>query len=101
MARVDCRGNIDDDDHNFLDRAEQIAIATRRVTSYLRTTTADKQLRRVVHVGDAQADVLAAKIFSETNQDLDLCIGMVAVATGSDSADELRLLARQAGPAGR
>ena len=97
-----CSGNIDDDKHNFLDRAEQIAIATRRVTSSLRTSTSTatggKQLRRVVHVGDAPADVLAAKIFSETNQDLDLCIGMVAVATGSYSADELRLLAGEARP---
>jgi phosphoglycolate phosphatase-like HAD superfamily hydrolase len=98
-----CSGNIDDDDYNYLDRAEQIAIATRRVTSSLEATTTTtstekKQLRRVVHVGDAPADVLAAKAFSETNQDLDLCIGMVAVATGSYSADELRILAGEARP---
>jgi hypothetical protein len=51
-------------------------------------------------VGDAPADVLAAKSFSEQlrnteNQDdnITLCVGMVAVATGSYSAEELRELA--------
>ena len=61
-----CSGNIDDDDYNHLDRAEQIAIATRRMTSSLRTTTAStetKQLWQVAHVKDAPADVLAAKAF--------------------------------------
>jgi hypothetical protein len=43
-------------------------------------------------VGDAPADVLAAKWFSGANTDDSICVGMVAVATGSYSADELREL---------
>jgi hypothetical protein len=58
-------------------------------------------LKRVVHVGDAPSDVLAAKWFSEeqTKQNEDqLCVGMVAVATGSYSAEELRELAGETIP---
>jgi hypothetical protein len=48
-------------------------------------------LKRVVHVGDAPADVLAAKAYAE--RDDSLCVGMVATATGSFLAQELRELA--------
>jgi phosphoglycolate phosphatase-like HAD superfamily hydrolase len=87
-----CSGDIDDDARNHLDRSEQIAIAVRRAQS-----TTGKKLRRVVHVGDAPADVLAAKAFSEV-ADEDLVIGMVAVVTGSYSADLLRELAGEPNP---
>ena len=101
-----CSGNIDDESRNYLDRSEQLAIATRRAMTLLSSTDNDenRQLVRVVHVGDAPADVLAAKAFAErlvlrsNSQDGcyypdSLCVGMVAVATGSYSAEELRALA--------
>jgi hypothetical protein len=85
-----CSGDIDNIERNHLDRGEQIAIATKRCQNKLLD---DGELQRVVHVGDAPADVLAAKWYSEAKTDKDLCVGMVAVATGSYSADELRDLA--------
>lgn len=84
-----CSGDIDNLERNHLDRGEQIAIATERA----KTILGEKKLKRVVHVGDAPADVLAAKWFSETISDADICIGMVAVATGSYSPENLRELA--------
>mmetsp|Transcript_20078 Transcript_20078/g.29794 ORF Transcript_20078/g.29794 Transcript_20078/m.29794 type:complete len:319 (-) Transcript_20078:348-1304(-) len=85
-----CSGIIDDFSRNHLDRAEQIAIATKRCKDSL---DGDK-LKRIVHVGDAPADVLAAKEFSQTmKNEADLCVGMVAVATGKYTAEELRQLA--------
>jgi len=90
-----CSGDIDNLDRNHLDRGEQIAIAAQRCRNNL--SSSSRKLRRVVHVGDAPADVLAAKAYSqqllETDKAEDLCIGMVAVATGSYHADELRELA--------
>ena len=85
-----CSGDIDDLTRNYLDRGEQIAIAARRCQNKLGQ---DTKLKRVVHVGDAPSDVLAAKSFSEQNSDSDLCVGMIAVATGSYEADELKELA--------
>lgn len=83
-----CSGNIDDPDRNFLDRSEQIAIASRL------TKNSHPNLKRVVHVGDAPADVLAAKAFAEYALDeYGVCVGSVAVATGSYSAQELTELA--------
>jgi len=87
-----CSGNIEDIARNHLDRGEQIAIATQRCQDLLQDEPT-KQLKRVVHVGDAPADVLAAKAFSETLEDDGLCVGMIAVATGSYSAEELKELA--------
>jgi len=91
-----CSGNIEDIARNHLDRGEQIAIAAKRCQELLQDEPT-KKLTRVVHVGDAPADVLAAKAFSET-KDNDLCVGMVAVATGSYSADELKELAGESVP---
>lgn len=85
-----CSGDIDDPTRNYLDRSEQIAIATKRCQDSL--LSSGDRLRRVVHVGDAPSDVLAAKAFSQ-RKDLDLCVGCVAVATGSYGADELKELA--------
>lgn len=84
-----CSGDIEDISRNHLDRGEQIAIATRRCQSLLSESST---LKRVVHVGDAPADVLAAKSFSESAP-TNICVGMVAVATGSYSAEELTALA--------
>lgn len=89
-----CSGDIDNIDRNHLDRGEQIAIATKRGKTILGNTA----LTRVVHVGDAPADVLAAKWYSNMNKDDNLCVGMVAVATGSYSADDLRQLAGEPVP---
>jgi phosphoglycolate phosphatase-like HAD superfamily hydrolase len=89
-----CSGDIDNPERNHLDRSEQISIATERG----RTMLGKKKLKRVVHVGDAPADVLAAKWFSEVKKDDDLCVGMVAVATGSYSAENLRELAGEPVP---
>lgn len=83
-----CSGNIDDPSRNHLDRAEQIKIATNRCKDLY----PEKKITRVVHVGDAPADVLAAKAFSEM-ADGEFCVGMVAVATGRYPADQLRELA--------
>ena len=90
-----CSGDIDDVERNHLDRGEQIAIATQRGENILGI---NKKLKRVVHVGDAPADVLAAKWYSEAKTDNDLCVGMVAVATGSYTSNELRELAGEAIP---
>ena len=88
-----CSGDIDDLDRNFLDRGEQIAIATERCKNQLSSSQQQGALKRVVHVGDAPADVLAAKSFSDNAEDNNICVGMVAVATGSYSAMELHELA--------
>ncbi|KAG7371282.1 haloacid dehalogenase-like hydrolase [Nitzschia inconspicua] len=100
-----CSGNIVDLDRNHLDRGEQIAIAVQRCQRQLakrhsgtnNNNDPPSLLKRVVHVGDAPADVLAAKALSERtlqNQvDDELCVGMVAVATGSYPADLLQELA--------
>mmetsp|Transcript_29781 Transcript_29781/g.45664 ORF Transcript_29781/g.45664 Transcript_29781/m.45664 type:complete len:333 (+) Transcript_29781:225-1223(+) len=98
-----CSGNIDDFARNHLDRAEQIAIATKRCQAQLLDQEEERgqqsqKLQRVVHVGDAPADVLAAKAFALNEiggKEIGdgICVGMVAVATGSYSAEELRELA--------
>lgn len=82
-----CSRNIKDAARNHLDRGEQIAIAVRRCRSLF----PDKELTRVVHVGDAPADILAAK--SLCNAGNSICVGCVGVATGSYSASELKELA--------
>jgi phosphoglycolate phosphatase-like HAD superfamily hydrolase len=104
-----CSGDIDSLERNHLDRGEQIAIAANRCKNILANNTMDQlndtgtrrqqTLKRVVHVGDAPADVLAAKWFSERQSEMNMnsedkiCVGCVAVATGSYTANELRELA--------
>lgn len=90
-----CSGNIDDLDRNYIDRGEQIAIAAKRCQDILKSQSNKGKLKRVVHVGDAPSDVLAAKWFSEeqAKKEDGVCVGMVAVATGSYSAHELREMA--------
>lgn len=89
-----CSGDIDNQERNHLDRGEQIAICANRCQNILGEK---KKLERVVHVGDAPADVLAAKWYSQTKPD-NICVGMVAVATGSYSAKELKELAGESIP---
>ena len=84
-----CSGDIDNADRNHLDRAEQIAIAAKRGQS----CRPSRPLKRVVHIGDAPADVLAAKHFAMTSEEESFVVGCVAVATGSYPADLLRELA--------
>jgi phosphoglycolate phosphatase-like HAD superfamily hydrolase len=112
-----CSRNIHDLTRNYLDRGEQIAIAARRCQSMLLSsssdaTTSTTTLSRIVHVGDAPSDVLAAKVFAEhvqlqlaaatkvdnnnnnnNNKNNLLCVGMVAVATGSYTAQQLQEVA--------
>lgn len=96
-----CSGDVDDPTRNYLDRAEQILIAARRCQETLRREHEKNernniQLKRVVHVGDAPADVLAAKACAEKgmiNNEENICMGMVAVATGSYDPEELLKLA--------
>ena len=92
-----CSGDITSLDRNHLDRGEQIAIAAQRCQRQLERSNAPRSLTRVVHVGDAPADVLAAKALSqgllENETPDELCVGMVAVATGSYPAEQLRELA--------
>jgi len=91
-----CSGDIDDASRNYLDRGEQIVIAARRARSAL---PAGRTLVRVVHVGDAPADVLAARACAERGLlGEGVCVGMVGCATGSYSAAQLRELAGVAVP---
>jgi len=88
-----CSGLIEDESRNYLDRSEQIEIATRRcIASLVEKEGQDKILNRVVHIGDAPSDVLAAKAFAERNENDNLCVGLVAVATGSYDFAELESL---------
>lgn len=77
-----CSRNIVDSTRNYLDRGEQIAIAAQRCNR--------PDLTKVIHVGDAPADILAAKAYSEVAT---VCVGCIGVATGSYSANELKELA--------
>jgi len=73
-----CSGDIDDKTRIYKDRGEQIMIAYRRAKTLLKD---DQQIVRVVHVGDAPADVLAAKHFYETVED-EVTVSCIGVATG-------------------
>lgn len=88
-----CSGDIDDVRRNYLDRGEQLAIAWRRARARYDT------LNRLVHVGDAPADVLAAKACATDLPGLEdsrlRTVGCIAVATGSYTPD---VLADLAGP---
>lgn len=99
-----CSGDIDDASRNYLDRGEQIAIAVRRCLELKKLHPVEEgrspsPLTRVVHVGDAPSDVLAAKAYAESDDRPDgVCVAVVGVATGSFSADELRSLAGESRP---
>lgn len=83
-----CSGEIDSPERNYWDRAEQLSLAARRCRTMLPPNAV---LRRVVHVGDAPADVLAAKVYAQhLKDDPQLHVSMVATATGKYSPEELR-----------
>lgn len=83
-----CSGNINDLSRLYKDRAEQIAIATKKAVSLL---AEDQKLVRVVHVGDAPNDILAAKHCSEFMLcGSDVVVGCIGVATGKFSVSTLQ-----------
>ena len=85
-----CSGNLADESRIYKDRGEQIAIAFRRAQSLL---LPGQRIVRVVHVGDAPGDVLAAKYCSDENKFGDgVAVGCVAVATGKFSQTTLERL---------
>ena len=93
-----CSACIDDPDRNFLDRGEQIAICVQRcidLSSRKGNCNDDDSkeahvLEKVIHVGDAPADILAAKSFVDhPSKPSNLCVSVVGVATGSYSVEEL------------
>ena len=82
-----CSGNLIDETRIYKDRGEQIVIAYRRAQSLL---LPDQVIARVVHVGDAPGDVLAAKYCSDENKfGHDVVVSCVGVATGKFSAEIL------------
>jgi len=96
-----CSGAVDDPARNHLDRAEQIGIAVRRCRALLQVApsssgnpkkTKNRVLTRVVHVGGAPSNVLAAKAYAEQQhaEKSGVVVGMVATATGRYTASELR-----------
>lgn len=87
-----CSCDIDDPSRAHKDRGEQILIAYRRALTLLQE---NQELVRIVHVGDAPADILAAKWCSEEDGKLPagVAVGCVGVATGSFSAAQLAELA--------
>lgn len=82
-----CSGSIDDLESMWKDRGQQISIATRRAKSLL---TSNQKLVRVVHIGDAPNDILAAKWCVDQNLlGSDIVVGCIGVATGKFSREVL------------
>lgn len=108
-----CSGDIADPTRMYKDRGEQIAIAYRRACSLL---DPDQRIDRVIHVGDAPADVLAAKYCYEEGkfrngpalndhkesakgeESAMVVVSCIGVATGSYTAEQLAACAGQAVP---
>jgi len=89
-----CSGDTVDESRQFKDRGEQILITFRRALSLLDD---NQDIVRVVHIGDAPNDVLAAKwCYEEEKFGPDVTVGCVGVATGSYSADTLKTFAGEA-----
>ena len=74
-----CSGDLEDTTRNWKDRGEQILIAVRRAQSMLDPET--HTLERVVHIGDAVADVKAAT-HARASLGEEICVGVVGVCTG-------------------
>eukprot|EP00584_Thalassiosira_punctigera_P010788 CAMPEP_0172546042 /NCGR_PEP_ID=MMETSP1067-20121228/15870_1 /TAXON_ID=265564 ORGANISM="Thalassiosira punctigera, Strain Tpunct2005C2" /NCGR_SAMPLE_ID=MMETSP1067 /ASSEMBLY_ACC=CAM_ASM_000444 /LENGTH=345 /DNA_ID=CAMNT_0013332905 /DNA_START=48 /DNA_END=1085 /DNA_ORIENTATION=- len=92
-----CSGSLDDPARNYLDRGEQLAICVQRCAELSSDdvsrpyTSSSRPLERVIHVGDAPADILAAKSYVEhPSKPPGVCVSVVGVATGSYSVEELR-----------
>ena len=74
----------------YKDRGEQIAVCYRRACTLL---SANQRITRVIHVGDAPADILAAKWCYEADRlDPTVTVGCIGVATGKYSVEELSAL---------
>jgi phosphoglycolate phosphatase-like HAD superfamily hydrolase len=86
-----CSGDIENPERNYLDRGEQLSICVERCIDMRKSH--EHTLERVVHVGDAPADILAAKAYVDHPTRPDgLCVSVVGVATGSYSVEELQEL---------
>lgn len=98
-----CSGNIEDPASSYQDRGQQIAIAYNRAKTLLASINPEdvpKKIVRVIHVGDAPSDVLAAKWCAENNKfltdhadDPTVITGCIGVATGRFSVERLNKLA--------
>ena len=94
-----CSNDLDDPRRNYLDRGEQLVIAANRCRALLAAAADDRYLARVVHVGDAPSDVLAAKHCADAGRlGEGVVVGVVGVATGSYGADLLTELAEAPRP---
>ena len=89
-----CSGDIDDKERIYKDRGEQIMIAYKRAKTLLNK---NEKIVRVVHIGDAPADVLAAKYFADRVQ-TEVTVGCIGVATGKFDAKTLENLCGEAVP---
>jgi len=89
-----CSGDLDDKTRNYKDRGEQILICIRRAQSILPNT---HKITRVVHIGDAPADVKAVTHARESLAK-DICLGVIAVGTGKWGVSELETLFDKAVP---
>ena len=86
-----CSQNIDDPTKGYDDRGEQIVIAYERACQLL---LPHEQIVRVVHVGDAPSDVLAAKYCADHHKfPSHVTVGCIGVATGSYSLETLQACA--------
>mmetsp|Transcript_28582 Transcript_28582/g.51659 ORF Transcript_28582/g.51659 Transcript_28582/m.51659 type:complete len:335 (-) Transcript_28582:62-1066(-) len=84
-----CSACIDNPERNYLDRGEQLAICVQRCIA-LSDASLSHTLDKVIHVGDAPADILAAKAYVDhPSKPSGLCVSVVGVATGSYSVQEL------------
>lgn len=91
-----CSGDIDNKDRNYLDRGEQLAICVQRCIDL---SSNKNTLERVIHVGDAPADILAAKAYvNHPTKPSNVCVSVVGVATGSYSVQELTDLCGESVP---
>lgn len=97
-----CSGDIEDITRLYKDRAQQIAIAVRRAIDQIDHDT--QYLAKVIHVGDAHNDVLAAKwVFDQKLASRfgglpEIKVGIIGVATGKYSVEELTRCAGVAVP---
>jgi phosphoglycolate phosphatase-like HAD superfamily hydrolase len=91
-----CSGDIEDLSRIWKDRGEQILIALRRAQSHL---PPGEHISRVIHVGDAPADVLAAHYCSQDNRTQGVPVRAIAACTGKFTSAELHKIISDAGPA--
>lgn len=99
-----CSASIDDAERNYLDRGEQLAICVQRCVDLSSAKSSSmagtkSTLGKVIHVGDAPADILAAKSYVDhPTKPKGVCVSVVGVATGSYSVEELRELCGKSVP---